>query len=817
MEAYIKTVGVHLLDVPFHLDIEYTYYAPESLSENLHVGDFFLVPFGNGNKKLCALATSLGKTADYSRLKPILARISESLSLDNEMMALVRFLCDRTLCTVGDAVRRLIPAEAFAQADDYYFAAPDSADRLIKQQNAKTAAVFSYITAHSPVSAAKLEKEFGTELRPVLRALCTDGLILSDTRIRESKGAAEDIAILVPDADLTKLSLPRTPEAYHRLYEKIKETGQIATSILKEAGFKPAHIKALEKRGLIRLEKREVLRNHYKDFNQNTPKIERLSEEQQAAFLKLSALMEADGPHAALLHGVTGSGKTSVILALCESAIEKGKTAIVLVPEIALTWQSVSVFTACFGDRIAVIHSGLSDGERFDTFKRIKRGEASLVLGTRSAVFAPLKNIGLIVIDEEQEATYKSDMAPKYHARDIAKHRAAAHGALLVMASATPSVESYYGAQTGKYELVSLSKRYAGASLPAVKIADMRQSDAPNGEIIGEKLRSMLRETFESGRQSMLFLNRRGYNSLLSCRACGGVILCPHCSVSLTHHKTRYGARLICHYCGYQIPVPHFCPKCGSEHLHFAGYGTQLIEDEIRTFLPDAKILRMDADSTKERFSQDELVECFSRGDADILVGTQMIAKGHNFPKLALVGVVAADNSLFLDDFRANERTFSLITQVIGRAGRADGGGMAVIQTFNPENETIRLSAAQDYIAFYQNEIAVRRALVFPPFCDIAAISFSADEETELRTFADEFAHAIKEKQKNTFSDVQFLMFGPFEAPVFKIKNKFRMRLVFKFKNNPRSRALFAAMLTESGKKAQGKIIISLDINPTIT
>ena len=345
----------------------------------------------------------------------------------------------------------------------------------------------------------------------------------------------------------------------------------------------------------------------------------------------------------------------------------------------------------------------------------------------------------------------------------------------------------------------------------------MRKETLTGEAQIGGELRALICDAYENGKQSMLFLNRRGFHSMLSCHACGEVILCPQCSVSLTHHKTRNGSRLICHYCGHKIPVPHFCPKCASEHLAFGGYGTQLIEEEIRSFLPDARILRMDADTTKERFSQDEITGAFSRGEADILVGTQMIAKGHNFPKLSLVGVIAADNSLFLDDFRANERTFSLITQVIGRAGRSEGGGIAVVQTYNPDNETIRLSAKQDYDAFYRNEIAVRAALVFPPFCDIAVFSIGADEEAELRTFSEEFAQAFSQKLKTTYRDLQMMPYGPFEAPVFKIKNKFRMRLVIKFKNNKRARALFEEMLREYGKKAAGKISLSVDINPSST
>ena len=818
MEAYTKTVGVHLLNIPYHLDREYTYYVPETLCLQPCVGTFVLVPFGGANKKHTALITSVGETDDYEKLKPILSLINEQLALTEEMMALVRFTVDRTLCTVGDAVRRLIPADAFARADEYYTArepwelpSPEE-----KKLNEKAARLFAFIASRPSMRAERIEKEFGTDIRPTLRKLLADGYITVDTVIKEADGASEEIATVIPHADTSVLMKPRTPETHKTLYARIAEAEKISTQLLLADGYKSAQIKALVKKGLITLEKKEVIRNHYGEFSAEHTEI-RLSEEQQKAYETLEALSEENTPRAALLYGVTGSGKTSVILALCEKVIANGKKAIVLIPEIALTWQSVAAFTSRFGERIAVMHSGLSDGERFDAYKRIRRGDIDIVLGTRSAVFAPLSDIGLIVIDEEQETAYKSDMPPKYHARDIAKHRVAAHHALLVMASATPSVESYREAISGKYTLVRLAHRYTGSALPSVHIADMRSAVSVGEAQLGAELRALLCETFEKGKQSMLFLNRRGFHSMLSCRACGEVLLCPHCSVSLTHHKTAKGSRLICHYCGYSISVPHFCPKCASEHLGFGGYGTQLIEEEIKSFLPDARVMRMDADTTKERFSRDEITGAFSRGEADILIGTQMIAKGHNFPKLALVGVVAADNSLFLDDFRANERTFSLITQVIGRAGRSEGGGIAVVQTYNPDNETIRLSALQDYEAFYKNEIAVRKALVFPPFCDIAVFSLGSDEESELRTFSAEFAKALSEKQKTSYTDVQMIVSGPFEAPVFKIKNKFRMRIVIKFKNNKRARLFFEELLREYTKKAGGKISLSIDINPSST
>ena len=815
MEAYTNTVGVRLLDVPQYLDREYTYYVPQTLWLSLSVGDFVLVPFGAANKKHSALVTSVSETDDYSKLKPILAQINTSLSLDGEMMALVRFLCDRTLCTMSDAVRRLIPADAFARSDEYFSVNKEALSEG-KKLNTKGALIFDFIAAHEPVREERIEKEFGTEVRPVLRRLLADGLLNADTVIKESQGASEDIVFPNAGADTSVLMKPRTPETHRRLWNRICNEQSVPAQTLIDEGFKSAQIKALEKKGLLSIAKKEVLRNHYAEMPSTQTELH-LTEEQQSAFDTLSRFLEDETPHAALLHGVTGSGKTSVILALCEKTVSMGKKAIILIPEIALTWQSVASFMAKFGKRIAVMHSGLSDGERFDAYKRIRRGDIDIVLGTRSAIFAPISNIGLIVIDEEQESAYKSDMAPKYHARDIAKHRAATNKALLLMASATPSVESRREAEKGNYTLVRLTKRYTGSALPAVKIVDMRKETLEGEAQIGKELRALMKEAYENGKQSMLFLNRRGFHSMLTCHACGETLLCPNCSVSLTHHKTPRGSRLICHYCGHNISIPHFCPKCASEHLAFGGYGTQLIEEEIRSFLPEARILRMDADTTKERFSQDEITGAFSRGEADILVGTQMIAKGHNFPKLSLVGVIAADNSLFLDDFRANERTFSLITQVIGRAGRSEGGGIAVVQTYNPDNETIRLSAKQDYEAFYHNEIDVRRALVFPPFCDIAVFSIGADEEAELRTFSEEFSAAFAAKRKNAYKDVQMLVYGPFEAPVFKIKNKFRMRIVVKFKNNKRSRALFEELIHEYGKKASGKITLSVDINPSST
>lgn len=804
-----KSVGVHILDAPYHIDREYTYHYDRDVSP----GDFVLVPFGKANRRKTALVTSVGECGDYSELKPVDSPVSQNLSLSKEFMELCAFMHEQTFCSYGDAVRRFIPSAAFDSAEEILAFKNEPAEPL----NERAEIVLSYIKTHGPVKEKKLSAEFGEDCRAIISKLVSSGAVERDVKIKQSAGASCEIAYAREDADERELSRARTPSTYREIFGIVSESDGIEVKELEEMGFRRTHIKNLEKRGLIEIREREIIRNHYDNIKADGT-LPTLSDEQAAAFSRLNSLMLDENPHGALLYGVTGSGKTSVILTLCKSAVSAGKTAIVLVPEIGLTWQSVSVFAKIFGDRLAIIHSALSDGERFDSYRRIKRHEIDVVLGTRSAIFAPLENIGLIVIDEEQEHTYKSDTTPKYHARDIARFRAARSNGLMLLASATPSIESFYKAKSGVYELVELKNRYGSATLPDVIISDLREGESPaDAGYIGEKLCSELEENAKDGEQSMLFLNRRGYNSYVICRMCGNVVLCPKCSVSLTYHKLKRTGALICHYCGYRQAPPKICPSCSSSHLWYGGYGTQLIEDEIKEKIPSARVLRMDADSTKGRFTQDDIVESFAKGKYDVLVGTQMIAKGHNFPKVTLVGVLNADNSLFMDDFRANERTFSLITQVVGRAGRGEAHGRAVIQTMNPYNETIRLASSQNYDAFYEDEIALRRALVFPPFCDITTITFSSEEEAQARSLSNSFASALERSRRGDGADVPMQVFGPFDMPIYKIKNKFRIRIVIKHKNNRRYRELLSKLILDFAGKTRGAVSLSVDINPTIT
>jgi primosomal protein N' (replication factor Y) len=507
------------------------------------------------------------------------------------------------------------------------------------------------------------------------------------------------------------------------------------------------------------------------------------------------------------------------MLALISHLLGSGKGAIVLLPEISLTPQSIAIFCARFGECVAVIHSGLSAGERYDAYERIRQGKATVVVGTRSAVFAPVKNLGAIIIDEEQEHTYKSDMNPKYRAHDIARYRCAAAGALMLLASATPSLESYHKAVEGKYTLIKLTRRYGHAVLPEVILADMRREPATgNTSPLGTLLCGEIAKNLEVDKQSVLFLNRRGYHRFVSCRSCGQAITCERCSVAMTYH-TRRGSytegELVCHFCGDRKPMPQVCPMCGSEHLARGGYGTQRVEQELGELFPSARVLRMDTDTTTSKFSYDRMLGQFRAHDADILLGTQMVTKGHDFPDVTLVGVLSADASLYLDDYRAGERTFAQLTQVIGRAGRGDTPGRAIIQTANPDNDIIRLACAQDYETFYTREIKLRRLLVFPPFCDLALLSLSCEDEKALMLAALRLYEETNKLIKGEYSDVQTVIFGPFEAPIYRMDNKFRMRMVVKCRLNKRTRAMFASLLMTFGTGGNSGAQLAVDFNPS--
>jgi len=517
-----------------------------------------------------------------------------------------------------------------------------------------------------------------------------------------------------------------------------------------------------------------------------------------------------------LLHGITGSGKTSVFVKLIQHTLDENKTVILLIPEISLTPQMVAKFKGLFGETVAVIHSNLSLGQRLDEYKRIKGGKAKIVIGTRSAIFAPLENIGLIIMDEEGERTYKSERSPCYNARDVAIWRCGYHKAVMLLASATPSVESYYYATTGRYKLFELNERYSNANLPDVVIIDMQiEVQDGNKGIFSKELIRKINENIENKEQTILLLNRRGYHTYISCLDCREPLSCPHCSIPLTYHKPN--GMLMCHYCGYSKPLDEACPKCNSTHLHPTGVGTQKLEDEIERLFPQARILRMDADTTYSRYSYEKNFKAFGDGKYDIMVGTQMIAKGLDFPNVTLVGVLSLDKALFTGDFRSYERTFSLVTQVVGRSGRGEKEGVAFIQTFVPDHYVLNLAAQQDYKGFFEEEIALRKVLVYPPFCDICVIGLSSLVESEVYRASNEIIAILKEEIKLQNLNIPLRVLGPSKCTLGKINNKFRYRIIIKCKNSQPFRKLISEMLIKASKnKLFTNTNIHVDINGDI-
>ncbi len=811
---------VYLLDAPYHIDKLYDYYIPDELRNMLSVGGFAAVPFGGGNKKQLALISELSSASDYASLKPIISPVCQSIVLDREMLGLCMYMKEHFLCTVGDAVKAILPSAALTKVKEYY-TVTDKGRAEVDTLPPSSAAVLRYIMARGRVSEDTVIKDCSESASAILLRLKKGGMAETEAEFSDSKGlVSETVSISEEYADMDSeklLSLVRGTKQKEAL-SALSITGSCNLNELRDRyDISKSILKPLEAKGIINITAFDVFRDPYRSKKLPPDKVYNLSESQAEARDRINALTDSGEPRAALLYGVTGSGKTGVIRSVMDYVISKGKSVILLVPEIALTPQTVAIFRAHYGDRTVVIHSGLSRGERYDAWRKISRGDADVCIGTRSAVFAPFKNLGLIVIDEEHEHTYKSDMDPKYHARDIARYRCAKQNAVMLLSSATPSLECYLKAKEGKYTLVTLPERYGKSTLPETVITDMRK-DARNGNTspIGTELRARLSEVLQKKEQAILFINQRGYNRFLSCPLCGHVLTCEHCSVSYTYHTTTYGrGYLYCHYCGSKEFAPSKCPQCGNEVLRHIGYGTQMVEEELNRLFPNARITRMDADTTSSKFAYENLLGAFRDGESDILIGTQMVTKGHDFPNVTLVGVINADSSLYLNDYKANERTFSLLTQVIGRAGRADRKGCAMIQTSNPEHPVLRISADQDYETMYENEIALRSSLVFPPYCDMVLFTFGSASENELMTGATGFSELFKKLQSERYKEVAAVVFGPMEAPIYKINGVYRMRVVIKTRLNSASRRLLSEAYSEISKSMGKRIAISVDVNPT--
>ena len=645
--------------------------------------------------------------------------------------------------------------------------------------------------------------------------LCDAGALESDNVFRQAVGDAAVRMVRLTEKYIS------SPESF-QLTPKQKQAADFLTeygaAAVRETaymcGVTESVIKRLCANGAAEEYEAEVLRRvESSEDEERSPEDIVLSAEQQRARDTVLEQLNAKKPAVFLLHGVTGSGKTSVFEKLIDDTVKMGRQALLLIPEIGLTPQTLKRFRSLFGDDVAVIHSGLSLGQRLDEYKRIKRGEAHIVIGTRSAVFAPLNNIGLIIIDEEGERSYKSDSSPRYHTHDIAKQRCAYHNASLLLASATPSIESSYLAEKGVYRLIEMKERYNNAALPEVSIIDMNlEREAGNRTEFSRKLAEEISANLKNGEQSILLLNRRGYHTIISCCDCYQPLYCPNCSVPLTYHKKN--DKLMCHYCGYVSAPAESCPSCDSKHLKSMGFGTQKLEEELSVFFPSARVLRMDADTTFSRYSYEKGFTDFRDGKYDIMIGTQMIGKGLDFPNVTLVGVLSVDKALYAGDFRSYERTFSLITQVVGRGGRGERRGRAVLQTFIPEHYVMNLAAAQDYKEFYKEEIAIRRAMIFPPLCDMCIFCFSGNEDISARLGAE----AVLGLMNRTLNELQpktpVRVLGPVKCSYGRINGRYRYRIIMKCKNNAEMRGFISKVLTESAKlKEMKNVALYADVN----
>ena len=745
-----KTVGVAVSNATFHFDKLYTYAVMPDQQDTVKLGSMVLVPFGRGSRARMGVVLACDAEPESAKLKYLFDVAPASACLTPELLRLVHFLKERTFCTYYEAVKAVIP--------------------------------------------------YGAQYKP---AVAADGVtpVLQKQLTRHT----ENSYCLVG-------GLPQKPKPTAKQLAAVALLGGGPRTLneLEDKGISRAVLDNLCAKGVLECSKVNKSIDLYSSIPlKNEPIC--LTAEQQAAYDALLPKLEDDAPHSALLYGVTGSGKTLVFLKLIAHCLEQGRKALVLVPEISLTPQMILRLKSQFGRRVAVQHSALNHTERLLQWQMIQDGGADIVVGTRSAIFSPLENIGLIIIDEEQEYTYRSESAPRYSAHEVARQRAAESGALLLLASATPSTESFYAAQHGRTQLVRLTQRYGGNPLPTVQIVDMRaELAAGNPREISLSLEDAIRRNLDAGKQTILLLNRRGYQTMAQCEDCREVLKCQKCSVPMVYHKSAH--KVLCHYCGSQMEPPTVCPTCGGK-LQYRGFGTQKAEEELAKLFPDARVLRMDQDSTAAKDAHEKLLAKFADHEYDIMVGTQMVAKGLDFEDVTLVGVLGIDSLLFAQGFRAYENVFSLITQVVGRSGRAKDPGFAIIQTTDPDNPVLNLAAAQDYDAFFEQEIAYRKLGLYPPFCGLCVIGFAGAKEIETARAAARFA-ALLGQQAAKQPDLPLRVLGPTPGSIEKINDTYRYKLTIKCRNDRRFRDLVrSALELYEQEKLPSKATVAVDLH----
>lgn len=788
------------------IDKPFSYIIPAHLSIAA-IGWRVLVPFGN--RKVEGFIIGITDESPEG-LKPLLDILDDYPWFDGNMLATARWLSEHYLCSLAEAMRLFIPGQTGIKTQKMYQAPPElnleQAAILLDNKSEEYRTILTYIYEQGPVTLASLTK-LSDNIAAIIKFFLQHKLIITvntaDKRGKANSAVLVGLAVNKEAAAAIEKELPKNKTAQRRLLNAlIAAQNELTAAQLRSMAITPETIKKLAAQGLVTTRSVPVFRNSYADGRQKNAAIS-LTTEQTQALDKIIPAIKAGVHTSFLIHGVTGSGKTQVYISAAAKARRLNRQVIVLVPEIALTSQIVARFQAAFGDDIVVIHSKLSLGERHDAWRRLHSGQAGIVIGARSALFAPVSDLGLIIIDEEHEFTYKQEETPRYHAREVALTRAKLGDAVVILGSATPAVETYYQALQGEHVLIPMNKRIDNVPMPQVTIVDMRQELAQGRRsVISQALQSMLTETLAKKEQAVILLNRRGYSTFVLCRECGHVLTCKHCDISLVYHAPSSVLR--CHYCQERHAVPDTCPECGSRYIRYFGAGTQKVEEALSNLFPLAKIVRMDQDTTSRKMAHDKILNAFAAGSYDILLGTQMVAKGHDIPNVTAVGIISADTALNLPDFRAAEKTFALLTQAAGRAGRGSKPGRVVMQTYNPEHYAIVAGAAHDYQSFYQNEIVFRRQLAYPPYTNLIKITVHAGDETLVHRQANQLAAQLSQSLAKTDAAI----IGPFPASVNKIKDTFRINIIIKTQDLSAVTGQLATLSTVNQKN------IIIDINP---
>lgn len=795
-----------IVDVPsMQTDRTFDYKIPEQWQDFLQPGMRVIVPFGP--RKVQGFVIETKESSEFDRLKAISECLDLTPCLTPELLKVGHWLTEKTLCFKISAFQAMLPAAMKAKYEKVLTLISEQYLDNISDQ------LKPFFNKKSQVEMKEIEQS--VSLRTIQKDI-EKGYVELIYKVKQ-KGNKKKVRMVRLDCSFEQLA--KQIEGFNanakKQLEVIKYLNENQISVISVADLlavtntSDASIKALISKGILVEEYKEVYRDPYQDRHFEKTKALTLNNEQQKAIAPILSSVENKEHHVFLMYGVTGSGKTEVYLQSIEAVLNNGKEAIVLVPEISLTPQMVNRFKGRFGSKVAVLHSGLSTGEKYDEWRKIQRKEVQLVVGARSAIFAPFENLGMIIIDEEHESSYKQEENPRYHARDVAIYRAKLHQCPVVLGSATPTLETFARAQKDVYKLLTLKERVNKRSMPSVEIVDMREElRSGNRTMFSTSLIEKLTNRLEKSEQSVLFLNKRGYSSFVMCRDCGFVIQCPHCDISLTYH--RFGQQLKCHYCGHEEHMPNVCPECQSEHIRFFGTGTQRVEEELLKVLPEARIIRMDVDTTGRKGAHEKLLTKFGNKEADILLGTQMIAKGLDFPDVTLVGVLTADTMLHLPDFRAAEKTFQLLTQVSGRAGRHELPGEVIIQTYTPENYSIQLASMYDYDAFYEQEMFLRRSHSYPPYYFLALVTVSHPEITKVVSVTDKIVQYLR---RNVSNETKIL--GPVASPIPRIKDRYRYQCMVKYKREKNLHETLRKIIEHFQQEmSSNDLMITIDLSP---